>query len=177
LTTIFQEIGGWKLAGFYVRPESFLGHDGIWYLDRARDYKAKGQNHNAWFFYVTSWNLMAPVTFMDSGLLAKISQESGTIQPKDVPSGSPVPYSVNGKIYSITDMTVLRANTFDLSVKYSVPSAADFNKTQGEARALANALVTQYPELKEAFNNVWVHAVDSTGIDVVGLIVLKSAPK
>ena len=173
LTTIFQEVGGWKLAGFYVRPESALGHDGIWYLNRARDYKAKGQNHNAWFYYATSWDLLAPVTFMDSGLLGKITQESIAIQPKDVPAGNPVAYAANGKTYTITEMTVYRAETLDLSIKYSVPSTSDFAKTQADARALASALVGQYPELKEGFSKVWVHAVDPNGGDVPGLINLK----
>src|SRR5215470_2628294 len=117
LTTIFQEMGGWRLAGFYIRPETALGHDGMWYLERARSYKAKGQNHNAWFYYVTSWDLLAPVTFMDSGLLSKVTQESAAIQPKDVPSGTPVAYAANGKSYTITDMTVLHVDTLDLSVK------------------------------------------------------------
>ena len=173
LTTIFQEVGGWKLAGFHVRPESALGHDGIWYLNRARDYKAKGQNHNAWFYYVTSWDLLAPVTFMDSGLLSKITQESAAIQPKDVPSGTPVAYAANGKTYTITDMTVLHIDTLDLSVKYSVPGGGDFARTQADARALASALVAQYPELREGFTKVWVHAIDPNGGDVVGLVNLK----
>lgn len=173
LTTIFQEMGGWKLAGFYVRPESALGHDGIWFLDRARDYKAKGQNHNAWFYYVTSWQLLAPVLFMDSALLSKITQESTAILPQDVPSRTPVAYSANGRTYNITSMDVLHLQTLDLSIKYSVPSTGDFAKTQAEARALAGALVAQYPELKDAFSNVWVHAVDANGGDVVGLVNLK----
>lgn len=172
LTTIFQDIGGWKLAGFYVRPESALGHDGIWFLDRARDYKAKGQNHNAWFYYVTSWDLLAPVTFMDSGLLSKISQESVAIQPKDVPSGAPVSYSANGKNYTITDITVQHIDTLDLSVKYSA-APGDPTKTQADASVLANALVAQYPELKDAFTRVWVHAIDANGNDIVGLVTLK----
>jgi len=54
LTTVFQDLNGWKMAGFQIRPESARGHDGIWYLQQARDYKSKGQNHNAWFYYVTS---------------------------------------------------------------------------------------------------------------------------
>jgi hypothetical protein len=178
LTTIFQESGGWKLAGFYVRPETAGGHDGIWYLQRARDYKAKGQNHNAWFFYITAWDLMAPVTFMDSALLHKITQESSGIQPKDVPAGTPVNYSANGKTYNITDMSVLHAgNSFDLSIKYSVASTADFNATLADARSLATAFVTQYPELRDVFNNVWAHAVDTNGGDVPGLIPLKTAAK
>lgn len=175
LTTIFQDVSGWKLAGFYVRPESALGHDGIWYLQRAREYKSKGQNHNAWFYYVTSWDLLAPVRFMDSSLLSKITQESSGIQPKDVPfAGNAVDYTTNGKTYKITEMSVLpNDKTLDLSIKYSVNSTADFNATQADARNLANAYVTQYPELKDSFNNVWAHAVDANGGDVVGLVSLK----
>jgi len=91
--------------------------------------------------------------------------------------GKPVAYTANGRTYNITEMSVYRTDTnFDLSVRYSVPSTADFNATQADARGLATALATQYPELKEAFNNVWVHAMDSGGGDVVGLINLKPAP-
>lgn len=178
LTTIFQESNGWKLASFFVRPESALGHDGIWYLQQARQYKAKGQNHNAWFYYVTSWDLLAPVTFMDSSVLSKITQESGAIQPKDVPTGSPVNFSANGKNYSITEMSVFHTDTtFDLSIRYTAASTADFNATQAEARGIASAFAAQYPELKDAFNNVWVHAMGPNGSDVPGLVSLKPAAK
>lgn len=179
LTTIFQDAGGWKLAGFYVHPEMAGGHDGIWYLDHARDYKAKGQAHNAWFYYITSWQLMAPVTFMDTKLLSKITQESNSAQPKDIATGgNAVTYSANGKTYKITDMSVFPTDkTFDLSIRYSVPSTADFNATQTDARNLANAYITQYPELKDVFTNVMAHAVDASGGDVVGLVALKPASK
>lgn len=176
-TTFLQDTGGWKIADFRLHPEAAVGHDGLWYLEQARQFKTKGQNHNAWFYYVTSWDLLSPVPFMESRLLSKILQESGAIQPKDVPTGGkPVSYTANGKTYNITEMSVLHQdNTFDLSLKYSVPSTADFNATQADARSLATALVTQYPELKEVFNNVWAHAVDSSGGDVPGLINLKPA--
>ena len=62
LTSIFEDLGGWKLAGLQVRPRSQpWAYDGIWYLKQARDYKSKGQAHNAWFYYVTSWELLAPI--------------------------------------------------------------------------------------------------------------------
>lgn len=174
-TTIFQDAGGWKLAGLRVRPESAAGHDGLWYLERAREFKSKGQNHNAWFYYLTSWHLLAPVDFMDTRLLSKITRESDAILPKDVPAGGkPVTFTANGKTYTITDMSVQHLdNNFDLSVKYSVPSTADFNATAADARSLATALVTQYPELKEIFGHIWAHAVDPNGGDVPGLITLK----
>lgn len=175
LTTVFQDLNGWKLAGFQFRPESARGHDGIWFLEQARDYKNKGQNHNAWFYYVTSWDLMAPVKFMNTKLLSKIVEESGGVQPKDLPSGgNGVSYSANGKTYNITEISVLRTdNSFDLSIKYSVPSTADFAATAADARNLATAYVAQYPELKDAFNNIWAHAIDSSGGDVPGVVSLK----
>lgn len=175
LTTIFQDAGGWKLAGFYVRPETALGHDGLWYLKRAREFKSKGQIHNAWFYYVTAWDLMAPVTFMDSNLLAKITEESNTVQPKDVPvGGNVVNYSSVGKTYKITDMTVFRTETtLDLSIKYSVASTKDLAAVQNDARSLAEAYVAQHAELRDAFNNVWVRAVDPAGGVAVGTLKLK----
>jgi len=175
LTTVFQDLNGWKLAGFQIRPESARGHDGIWFLEQARDFKNKGQNHNAWFYYWTSWDLMAPVKFMNTKLLAKIVEESGSVQPKDLPSGgNAISYSANGKTYSITEISVFRTdNSLDLSLKYSVPSTADFAATAADARNLANAYVSQYPELKDAFNNVWAHAIDPNGGDVPGVVPLK----
>src|SRR5947209_5182786 len=177
-TTIFQDMGGWKLAGFYVRPEAAVGHDGLWYLQHARDYKSKNQNHNAWLYYVKSWDLMAAVTFMDTRMLSKITQESNGVQPKDIPTGSPVNYSAHGKSYNITEITVFPTEkTFDLSIKYSVASTADFQATVADARNLANAYVSQYPELKDAFDNVWAHAVDAGGGDVPAVVNLKPAGK
>jgi hypothetical protein len=175
LTTILQDVNGWKLAGFYVHAASAVGHDGLWYLQHARDYKSKGQNHNAWFYYVTSWDLLAPLPSMDSRLLGKITQESNSVQPKDIPvGGAPISYSANGKTYNITEISVFPSEkSFDLSIKYSVPSTADFNATVADARNLATAFVSQYPELKDAFNNVWAHAIDANGGDVAGLVTLK----
>jgi hypothetical protein len=179
LTTIFQETNGWKLAGLYIRPESALGHDGLWYLQKAREYKSKGQNHNAWFYYTTSWDLLAPVTFMDTTLLSRITRESTAIQPKEVPSGgNTATFVANGKTYSITDMSVYpNGNNFDLSIKFSVANTADFNSAQAEGRNLANALVAQYPELKEVFNNIWAHGIGANGADAVGLVPLKPAAR
>src|SRR5262249_4333467 len=91
LTTIFQDNGGWKLAGLQIRPESAAGHDGLWYLKQAREYKGKGQAHNAWFYYVTSWELLAPIPAMNTTLLGNILQESNGIVPRDIPvDGKPV---------------------------------------------------------------------------------------
>lgn len=177
LTVILQDVAGWKLAGFYIRPETAAGHDGLWFMSRARDYKARSQNHNAWFYYLTSWQLLAPVTFIDTNLLAKITQESSAVQPKDIPLGSnSTTFTANGKSYTLIDTSVSHTDSsVDLSIKYVVNSAKDFNATLADARAMASAYAAQYPELKDAFNNLIAHAVDSDGNDVPGMVNLKPA--
>ena len=175
LSIIFQDLGGWKIAGYQIRPGSAAGHDGLWYLVQARDYKSKGQTHNAWFYYLNSYDLLQPATFMNTKMLSKITDETNSIQPKDIPvGGKPVAFAAGGKTYNITEMNFFRNDkNFDLTMKYSVPSTADFNATQADARNLANAMIAQYPELKDGFNNLWVHAVDANGGDVVGLVKIK----
>ena len=175
LSIIFQDAAGWKVAGYQIRPGSAAGHDGLWYLVQARDYKSKGQAHNAWFYYQNSLDLLEPATYLNTKMIGTITDESNSILPKDVPvDGKPVTFTAGGKSYKITEMTFFRnEKNFDLTVKYSVPSTSDFNGTQTDARNLANAMVAQYPELKDGFNNIWVHAIDANGGDVVGLVKLK----
>src|SRR6202140_2984024 len=126
LSIIFQDAGGWKVAGYQIRPGSSAGHDGLWYLVQARDYKNKGQAHNAWFYYLESLDLLSPATYMSSNLLAKIIQESNNVMPKDVPvGGKPVTFAAGGKSYNITEMAIFRnEKNFDLSMKYSVTSTS-----------------------------------------------------
>jgi hypothetical protein len=101
------------------------------------------------------------------------------VQPPDAPlQGNVTSFSANGKTYKITDVSVYRAGgSLDISIKYSVPSAADFEAAQTDARALATAFVNQHPELRDAFSNIWAHAVDPNGIDVAALVVLKGTAK
>src|SRR5579885_1714043 len=52
VTFVLQKEGtDWKLGGLYVKNNQVGGHDGNWYADQARAYKAKNQNHNAWFYF------------------------------------------------------------------------------------------------------------------------------
>src|SRR5208283_4107178 len=52
LAFVLQQAGAdWKLAGFYARASQASGHDAAWFTQRARDFKAKAQNHNAWLYY------------------------------------------------------------------------------------------------------------------------------
>ena len=43
ISLILNETGAnqWKLAGFFVKPMTMAGHDGVWYWEQARNYSQK----------------------------------------------------------------------------------------------------------------------------------------
>jgi hypothetical protein len=59
-----QEGKDWKVGGFYVKETQIAGHDGNWFAERARAFKAKSQNRNAWLYYIEARELLVPVPFM-----------------------------------------------------------------------------------------------------------------
>ncbi len=176
LTFVLQQEGAdWKLAGFYATNAQAASHDAAWYIDHARDYKAKGQLHNAWLYYREAIALSAPVDFMSTMKTDKLYDESHAVQPSDMPGdGRTVDLSAAGKVYHLTDIFPLAvAKDFEVVVKYQSPDISDTSRTFQENTAVINALVAKYPELRGAFAGVVARAVDSTGRDYGTLLPMK----
>lgn len=177
LTMILQDKGGgsWKLAGYYARLNSIGGHDGPWYLARAREYKEKGQLHNAWFYYLTAWDLIAPVNFMGTPQLDKLADEMQGARPADLPAASaPMELAASGKIFKVTDLAPVPAgNDLDLRVQYETANAANATLASQDNTAVMKALLTKLPELRDAFNAVIARATDSFGHDYGTVTLMK----
>lgn len=176
LTMILQDMGGsWKLAGYYPRLNAIGGHDGDWYLTQARQYKAKNQLHDAWFYYLTAWDLLAPVNFMSNPQLDKIAQEMETARPGDLPSAqSPMNLSANGKVFRITELApVPVGNDLNLRVRYESADATNSAVAFQDNMAIIKGIVAKYPELRDAFSAVIARAVDSGGHEYGSLLAMK----
>jgi hypothetical protein len=176
LTLILQEMAGaWKVAGYYPRLGSIGGHEGQWYLARAREFKSKGQSLNAWLYYLTAWDLLAPVDFMSTPQLDKIADEMQATRPGDVPStASPLSLSAGGRIFKITEMApVTIDDNLDLRVQYQTPDAANAGLAPQDNTAVIKALVAKYPELRDAFYAVVARAVDDNGHEYVSVQPMK----
>jgi hypothetical protein len=176
LTMILQDMGGsWKLAGYYPRLNAIGGHDGDWYLTQARQYKAKNQLRDAWFYYLTAWDLLAPVNFMSSPQLDKIAQEIESARPADLPSAqSPMNLSANGKVFKITELApVPVGNDLNLRVRYESADATNSAVAFQDNMAVIKGIVAKYPELRDAFNAVIARAVDSSGHEYGSLLAMK----
>lgn len=176
LTLILQNMGGaWKLAGYYPRLDSVGGHDGQWCLAKAREFKTKGQLHNAWFYYLTAWDLSAPVNFMSTPQLDKIADEMQSARPADLPSDSaPLSLSASGKVFKVTELAAVPVdNNLDLRVRYVNPDAGNSAVAFPDNMAVIKAIVAKYPEVRDGFNAVIARAVDSSGHEYGSLVLVK----
>jgi hypothetical protein len=176
LTTILKQEGGaWKLAGYYSKPQQIGGHDGDWYLARAREFKSKGQNHDAWFYYLTAWDLMAPVDFISTPRLEKIGDEMQTVRPSDLPGGqNAVDLPAAGRTFRLTRMFPDRDdNGLVLVVKYQSSDISNTQAAFSDNMAVIKAVVNKYPELRDAFTGVVARAVEPSGREYASLLAMK----
>jgi len=176
LSLILQETGAdWKLGGLYIKSTQVAGHDSDWFITRARDYKAKGQSHNAWFFYLEARSLISPLPFMSTSATDKLYDESQGTQPDDVPAnGKTVDLAAAAATYKLTAIfPEAVGNDLDLIVKYQAADASNTNQAYQSNVAVMKALVAKYPEVRDAFAGVVARAVDPGGRDYGTLLAMK----
>jgi hypothetical protein len=175
-SVILQQVGtDWKLGGLYVKSAQVAGHDGDWFVARAREYKAKGQMHNAWFFYAEARALISPLPFMSTLATDKLYDESQSLQPADLPTdGKTVALAAGAITYKLTAMfPEVVENDLDLIVKYQVSDISNTTQTYQSNVAVMKALVAKYPELKDAFGGIVARAVDPGGRDYGTMLAMK----
>jgi hypothetical protein len=176
LTLVLQQAGAeWKLAGFYAKSSQAFGHDAAWFTQRARDFKTRGQNHNAWLYYREAIALSAPVDFMSTLATDKLYDETQATQPADVPAnGNTTNLSASGKVYHLTEIFPLAVGgDFDVVVKYDAADVSNTAHTFQENTAVIKALVAKFPEFREAFAGVVARAVEPSGHDYGSLLAMK----
>jgi hypothetical protein len=176
LAFVLQKSGNdWKFAGFYARSTQIAGHDGQWFANQAREFKNKNQNHNAWFYYQESRELLVPVPFMSTMVTDKIYDEMQSVQPTDLPAGgNSTDFVADGKTYKLTAAFLVGVgNDLDLVVKYASPDISNSNQTYQQNVALIKALAVKFPELRNGFAAIVARAVEPSGRDYGTMTALK----
>jgi hypothetical protein len=176
LTFVLQQTGtDWKLAGFNAKSSQVAGHDATWFIQRARDFKAKAQNRNAWLYYREAMALSAPVDFMQTLATDQLYDEFQAAQPSDMPAdGHAVDISAGSKVYHLTELFLLATgDELDAEVNYQAADVSDTARTFKENVAVIKALVAKYPEFREAFTGVVARAVEPSGRDYGSLMAMK----
>jgi hypothetical protein len=177
LTMVLKDMGqnSWKLGGYYVRQNALGGHDAQWFLSKAREYKASNRLLNAWFYYLTAWDLSAPVDFISTPMLDKINDEMQAARPTNLPSSkSPLELSAGGKTFKVIDFSALPVNSeLYFRAQYDSPNAANSILASQDNAALMKSVLAKYPELREAFGGIVARATDSAGHDFTTLTPMK----
>lgn len=176
LTLILQQVSAdWKLAGFFPRSSQAAGHDAAWFLEHARDFKAKSRNHNAWLYLREAIALSTPVDFMSTLATDNLYDELQAVQPSDLPAnGNTADLSAGGKTYRLTEVFPLAVgNDLEVVVKYQSADVSDTAHAFQENTAVIKALVTKFPELRDAFASVVARAVDPSGRDYGTMLAMK----
>ena len=171
-----QEGKDWKIGGLYIKETQIAGHDSSWFAEHAGAFKAKGQNRNAWLYYIEARDLAVPVPFMYTQLTDKLADESEAVKPADLPSGgSTVELATGGKTQRLTALFPLAVGQdLDLVVKYQCADVSNTAQTFQDNTAVMKALVAKYPELRDAFDGVVARAVEpTTGRDYGSLLPMK----
>jgi hypothetical protein len=176
VSLILQQIGpDWKLGGLYIKSGQLGGHDSNWFITRAHEYQSKGQAHNAWLYCLVARLLISPLQFMSTAATDRLYDESKKLQPADFPAdGKTSDLSAGTATYKLTDLVPrIVGNDLDLMVTYQVADVSNSNQAYQNNLAVMKALVTKYPELKEAFAGVNARAVDPAGRDYGTLLAMK----
>jgi hypothetical protein len=173
---VLQQAGtDWKLGGFYAKAISISGHDGNWFAERARQFKAKGQLHNAWFYFAEARELLVPVPFMYTQKTDKLYDELQAAKPPDLPAdGTTTDLAAAAKTYKLTALFPLTVgNELDVVVKYQSPDVSNTTQTFADNMLVIKALLVKYPELRDAFDGVVARAVEPSGRDYGSLLPMK----
>jgi hypothetical protein len=170
-----QQAQDWKIGGFYVHASEVARHDAEWFAEKARSFKSKGQNRDAWLYFLQARQLAVPVPFMSTLMTDKLYDESQAVKPRDVPTdGNTVDLLAGGKTYKLTTIfPVAVAEDLDVVVKYQVADVSHTAETFKENMVVIQALVTKYPEFREAFAGVVARAVDPSGRDYGAMLPMK----
>jgi len=154
----------WMFAGYYRKPMTEAGHDGLWYWVSARKYSQSKMDWAAWLYYKIAVDLLDPLDFLSSPNMEKLRKEADGARPSAFPGTQPMMLSSSGSFFRLTAVDTSTAfGGLDLDVHYA-PDAAQTAQIRNPMTArqqitdVMSALLQTHPELRSAFHGVWVHA-------------------
>jgi hypothetical protein len=175
LGLVLQQVAGdWKLGGFQVKDVRSGGHDSAWFAERARAFAAKGETHNAWYYFLEARNLATVVPFMSTRATDRMYDEAQKVAPADALDGVPKDLAGAEKNYKVKSAFAYGvAGQINLVVKFECADVSDAARSAAENQAVVRALVMKWPELRDGFAAVEARATDASGKDFGTLVMLK----
>lgn len=180
----------WMLAGFFDKPMTEAGHDGLWYWVSARKFAQTPSSWAAWLYYRQAAFLLDPLDSLSSPNLQKLEHETDEVHPNGLPITGSMIVSAPGESFNVTaiDTTTQFGGALDLEVHYT-PDATQAAQLRDPPLArkqvtdVMQALLSQHPDLRDAFHGFWVRADQGTNslfaleLPMNGIAANPTAPK
>ena len=158
----------WMLGGFIEKPMTEAGHDGLWYWVSARKYAQAKSDWGAWLYYRQAALLLDPLDLMSTPNLEKLQHECDALHASGLPITSSMALHTPDATFTITAIdTTTVFHALDLEVHY-IPDPTQASQLHDPLSArkqvtdIMLALITQHPELRDAFHGIWVRADQGT---------------
>ncbi len=174
MTFVLQQVQSrWLLAGFFPKPSTAAGHDGVWYWTQARGYAKKSENWNAWLYYLTAERILVPVDFVNSTNLEKLRSEMQAVAPADLkppPSAAhPLSLKGSGETFLLTSLGTDDAlGGLDVVAHITATDTSDPVASRKRNVQAMQALLAAHPELSQGFHGLWVFS-DAPGKSPFGI--------
>jgi len=161
-----QEQGQWKMAGFYPKPLTAAGHDGLWYWTTARTLVKQKHLWSGWLYYLQAEMLLRPAGFVTSTHFEKLRAEQSADAPPALSEGvsTEAPLVVKGKgeaEYHFTGLATddsFSKENIDVMAHLKVDQMGDAAAARQHNIEAMSALLAAYPELRQNFHGVWIIA-------------------
>ena len=154
----------WLLAGLDERPMTLAGHDSVWFWTQARTLKTQGDDWSSYFYYEAADYLARPSDLYTSPNLEKLSRETASVQPNNLPGNRPMTLNGGAQSFAITGLRVDDGlGALDLRVDTRVASVADPVAARKDALAVMAALLAAHPGMRTAFHGLWVYEMTPAG--------------
>jgi hypothetical protein len=158
----------WMLAGFFEKPLTQAGHDGLWYWISARKFAQAKSDWAAWFYYRQAAFLLNPIDLMSSPNFQKLQHESDAVQHSGLPLIQPMTLNAPGEAFTVTSIDITTVfGALDLEIHYTpnAMQAALLRNPETARKQVTDvmlALLGQHPDLRNAFHGMWVRADQGT---------------
>ena len=159
----------WQLAGFFDKPMTEAGHDGLWYWVSARKYAQRPSSWSAWLYYRQAEFLLDPFDSLSSPNLQKLQHETDEVHPQGLPISGSMTLSAPDQAFAVTSIepTTQFGGALDLEVHYTPDSAQaaelrDPPQARKQVTDVMQALLSQHPDLRDSFHGFWVRADQGT---------------
>lgn len=167
LAFLLQQVSGqWQMAGFYPRPLTAAGLDGVQYWTQARAMVKGKQPLSAWLYYKQAEALLNPADMIQSSNLEKLHNEASSAAPPALSAGisdsTPlVVKGADGVEYHFIGLGVddsLAKEKIDVTARLKAEAIADPAAARKRNVDAMTALVNAFPDLRKNFHGVWVFA-------------------